>query len=239
VGVADTRTVPACVSNGCGNRTAFGRMAESDKVMDLTATAVSHPNTFNQPKDSKARSLMLDLKNNILITGHPAIGKTTLIKKLFYNLNHLNPVGFYTQEIREKGVRKGFKLISFYGEKRILSHVTIKSGFRVGKYGVDVEGFENFLDSISFFNSESCIVIIDEIGKMECFSDKFKLLLTKTLNSQKQLIATVALKGAGIIADIKKRNDIVLFEMTLNNRDSLLSEVLKLEANYEQQSKST
>lgn len=178
-------------------------------------------------------------QKNILITGPPAIGKTTLIKKLFDSLSHLNPAGFYTQEIREKGVRKGFELISFHDKKRVLSHVKIKSSFRVGKYGVDVPGFENFLDSISFFNPENCIVIIDEIGRMECFSNKFTVLLAKILDSEKQLIAAAALKGTGMIEDIKKRNDVVLFEMTHSNRDNLLSEILKLEENYEQRNKGT
>jgi nucleoside-triphosphatase len=43
-----------------------------------------------------------DLKN-ILITGQPGIGKTTLIKKLAEELADLRTVGFYTEEIRQNG----------------------------------------------------------------------------------------------------------------------------------------
>ena len=42
------------------------------------------------------------MKKNILITGLPGVGKTTLIKKLAEVLNDLNPIGFYTAEIREE-----------------------------------------------------------------------------------------------------------------------------------------
>jgi nucleoside-triphosphatase THEP1 len=42
-------------------------------------------------------------KKNILITGLPGIGKTTLIKQLIYRLKRYEPVGFYTDEIRHKG----------------------------------------------------------------------------------------------------------------------------------------
>ncbi len=164
---------------------------------------------------------------NILITGQPGIGKTTLIKKFAEELADLRPVGFYTEEIRRNGVRRGFELISLSGQRGILSHVDIKSPYRVSKYGVDIKSFEDFLDSIPFFDRETEIVITDEIGKMECFSEKFKTLVKKLLDSEKIFISTIALKGGGFIAEVKERNNIKLLEMSLANRNSLLSEILK------------
>jgi len=166
-------------------------------------------------------------KKNILITGLPGVGKTTLVKKLFEELKHLHPAGFYTEEIREEGQRKGFDLISLNGKRGLLSYKDIKSPYRVGKYKVDIEGFENFLDSVPFFDPLSRLIIIDEIGKMECLSDPFKNLLKKIFDSGKLVIATIALKGSGLIAEIKERQDIQLFEMTKHNKDSLLLEILK------------
>ena len=46
---------------------------------------------------------------NIPITGPPGIGKTTLIKKIERELADLLPVRFYTEEIRENGIRKGMR----------------------------------------------------------------------------------------------------------------------------------
>ena len=166
-------------------------------------------------------------KKNILITGLPGVGKTTLVKKLVGELKDLNPLGFYTAEIREEGTRKGFELIRLDGGKRILSHVDIKSPYRVGKYRVDIRSFESLLDSIPFFNPSSHLIIIDEIGKMECLSDKFRRLLEEILDSEKSVIATVALKGSGPIAETKKRGDVRLFEITQGNRDAILSEIMK------------
>jgi nucleoside-triphosphatase len=150
-----------------------------------------------------------------------------LIKKLSEELKHLHPAGFYTEEIREAGQRKGFELISLDGKRGLLSHVEIRSPYRVGKYKVDIESFENFLNSIPFFDPSTHPIIIDEIGKMECLSDPFKNLLKKIFDSGKLVIATIALKGSGLIAEIKEREDIQLFEMTKHNRDSLLLEILK------------
>lgn len=164
---------------------------------------------------------------NILITGPPGIGKTTLIKKLERELADLRPVGFYTEEIRENGVRRGFELISLSGRRELLSHVDIRSPYRVSKYGVAIKSFEDFLDFIPFFDQGAEIVIIDEIGKMECFSKKFEQLVEKLLDSEKVFISTIALKGSGFIAEVKKRNDVKLAEMSLANRDSLLSEILQ------------
>jgi len=165
-------------------------------------------------------------KKNILITGLPGVGKTTLVRKFVEELKQFHPVGFYTEEIREKGTRKGFDLISLDGRRGLLSHIDIQSPHRVGKYKVDVKGFGAFLGSIPLLNLSTRLVIIDEIGKMECFSERFKECLTACLNSEKWVLATIALKGGGFIEEVKRRHDIKLFEITQRNRDSLLLDIL-------------
>ena len=166
-------------------------------------------------------------KKNLLVTGLPGVGKTTLIKNLAEALKNFHPVGFYTEEIREGGERKGFALVSLEGKRRLLSHKEIRSFHRVGAYKVDIKGFEDFLDSISFFNPLARLVIIDEIGKMECLCDQFVKLLEEILDSEKWVIATIALKGSGLIEKIKKRQNIRLFEITRENKDALFSEILE------------
>lgn len=165
------------------------------------------------------------VKKNILITGLPGTGKTTLIKKIHDHL-HVKRTGFYTEEIREKGERKGFALISLEGMKSVLAHVDFPGRARVGKYGVNVEQFDTFLESINILNPNSRLIIIDEIGKMECFSSTFKGLLQRILDSSVPLVATVSLRGEGIIAEVKKRGDVRLLSISAKNRDTLLWEVL-------------
>jgi len=166
-------------------------------------------------------------EKNLLIIGLPGVGKTTLIKILYEALKDFRPVGFYTEEIREGGERKGFELVNLEGKRGVLSHVDIESPYRVGRYKVDISGFEDFLEGISFFDPSSGLIMIDEIGKMECLSDKFEKMLIEILDSEKWVIATIALKGSGLITEVKQRQDVKLFEITKRNRDSLLSEILR------------
>lgn len=149
------------------------------------------------------------------------MGKTTVIERLIERLCDLKPMGFYTREICEEENRVGLSLIGLDGTESILSHIRLVSPYRVGRYKVDVEGFEKFLNHLDLLNSPSSIAIIDEIGKMECFSQKFQKIITQLLEGEKTLVATIAIKGRGFPAKIRKRKDCDLIHLIKENRDLL------------------
>lgn len=163
---------------------------------------------------------------NILISGLPGIGKTTLIKNLLRELPLEQPKGFYTEEIRYDGERRGFQAVSLSGEMIILAHELLQSGYNIGKYKVDVKGFDTFLDGIDFYSEHDRPVIIDEIGKMECLSNKFVRIVSELLDSPAPFIATIAHTDGGIKGRIKKREDVTLYKMNLDNRDTLVQEII-------------
>ncbi len=181
----------------------------------------------NVSPSEKGKRKMSSVRRNLLITGLPGVGKTTLIQRLVGQLEAFHPIGFYTAEIREKGRRAGFELISLDGRKSLLSHTGIKSPYRVGKYKVEVTAFESFLKSIPFLEGSGQLIILDEIGKMECLSDQFRNLLKAILNSEKLVLATIALKGTRSIEEVKRRKDVKLFEISEKNRDELFTEILR------------
>jgi nucleoside-triphosphatase len=164
-------------------------------------------------------------KKNILITGLPGSGKTTLVRRVAEELKPFQPAGFFTSEIRVGNIRKGFELRGLDGKKGMLAHVDIPSHYRVGKYGVDVKGFEVFLQAVPLLAASTGLILIDEIGKMECFSVLFKDLVRRILDSDKVVLATIALKGDGFIERIKGREDVHLIELTENRRDRLAQEI--------------
>ena len=166
-------------------------------------------------------------KKNILITGLPGTGKTTLLRKIAEELKHLHPAGFFTSEIREAKTRKGFELKSLNGKKGLLAHVDITSPHRVGKYKVDVKGFEAFLEAIPLLKPPGAVIIIDEIGKMECFSELFRHLVKQVLDSDNVVLAAIALRGDGFIESIKKRNDVQLVELVESRREALVEEIVR------------
>jgi nucleoside-triphosphatase len=142
-----------------------------------------------------------------------------MIRRLAETLTDLRPAGFFTAEIREAGVRRGFRLESLDGGQGVLAHVDFRGGPRVGRYGVDVAGFEAFLSELDL---SPPLVFVDEIGKMECLSPRFIALMRELLDSERTVVATVALRGSGFIAEVKQRENCRLVEMNSDGREALL-----------------
>jgi len=165
----------------------------------------------------------------ILLTGLPGCGKTTAIIKIAENLKGIKTTGFYTREIRQNGKRKGFRWKTFDGASGILASLDIKGPFRVGKYGVDVAGFQKAaVPALDFEHTDADLFILDEIGKMECLSDKFVTAVRRLLASETPVMATVAQKGPGLIYEVKNFPKTKLFKLTHQNRDKIITEVSQI-----------
>jgi nucleoside-triphosphatase len=165
----------------------------------------------------------------ILLTGLPGCGKTTAIMKIIDELSCASVAGFYTEEIRENNTRKGFRWKRLDGAGGILAHVDIKGRFKVGKYGVDVAGFEKLVVTIlDAEQNDAGLFVIDEIGKMECLSRKFVAAVRGLFDSDKSVLATVARKGTGFISEVKIYPGTQLFNLTSDNRKKTIDEILKI-----------
>jgi nucleoside-triphosphatase len=163
----------------------------------------------------------------LLLTGVPGVGKTTLIRRVAERLRDRRIRGFFTEEIREAGERQGFRLVAFDGTERVIAHVDLPKIHQVGKYGVDVEAIDEATEFLAL-NAEADIYLVDEIGKMECLSERFITAMRSLIFSGKRpVVATVALRGGGFIAEAKQAAGVTIYEVSQANRDALPERVLQ------------
>jgi nucleoside-triphosphatase len=164
---------------------------------------------------------------NYFLTGHPGVGKTTIIKKLIEKLK-LPAGGFYTEEIREDNLRKGFSIVTLSGFKGVLAHRNFKSRYKVGNYGVGVHTLNKIgVTEIELCLVEKKVIVIDEIGKMELFSPQFQEVVWKALDADNPVLGTITLARHPFAQKVKARDDVKIYEVTKENQEQVLKTLNK------------
>jgi len=166
--------------------------------------------------------------SNFLLTGEPGVGKTTIIMEVLGELN-VRAGGFFTQEIKSGKTRKGFQLITLDGQQAVLASVTKKSTYKVGKYAVDLDvmtdvGVPALVDAMK----SADLIVIDEIGKMECFSKEFRDVTIRCLGADTPVLGTIQNFASPFINQITNRPDIAIINVDKNNRDDMPVNLLVL-----------
>jgi len=131
----------------------------------------------------------------IFLTGQPSSGKSTVFMRCIELLRGLSYSvgGISTPEIRSRGRRVGFSVVDIAtGQRNVLASVDFKSAFRVGRYGVNLHGFESVaLPALDFAENSCDVVCIDEIGRMELFSEPFKRKVEGLMLGPKPIVAVL------------------------------------------------
>ncbi|XP_005602754.1 cancer-related nucleoside-triphosphatase isoform X3 [Equus caballus] len=148
------------------------------------------------------------MARHVFLTGPPGVGKTTLIQKASELLKSSGvPVdGFYTEEVRQGGRRIGFDVVTLSGMRGPLSRAGSSSG------------------------PGQRVCVIDEIGKMELFSQPFIQAVRQTLSSPgTTVLGTIPIpkgKPLALVEEIRNRNDVKVFSVTKENRNHLLPDIV-------------
>jgi len=167
------------------------------------------------------------MTKKILLTGRPGCGKTTLIKRVVDELA-LPAGGFYTEEIRQRGERVGFKIITLSGEEAVFADVDFRTPQRLGKYGLDLAALETVgVEALRTAVRGRQLVVIDEIGPMEIRSTIFRDVVHQVFDSPdvSGILGTITARSFPFTNTIKKRPDVSVIEVRPDNREGLLSEL--------------
>ena len=163
----------------------------------------------------------------LLLTGRPGVGKTTVVKAVTEALGE-RAGGFYTEEIRGPGGRKGFRLVTLDGQEVVMAHVNLRGRGRprVGRYGVDVGAIERVgVAALRQAMQKGQIVVVDEIGKMELFCGGFKEAVLLAVGGPYTVVATAMAKPNPWVDGLKAMPNVTTWEVTFGNRNGLAEQV--------------
>jgi len=172
---------------------------------------------------------MINMLNpKILLTGRPGVGKTTVIMKVIEGFRG-RAGGFYTEEIRKGNLREGFRIKTLDGRDGVLAHIGRLGSFRVGRYGVDVDAFDEIaIPSLERALKRDGLIIIDEIGKLELFSRRFRSIILGILASEKRILGVIHQRTDPFTQRIRQLPAVEIVAVTETNRNSLPSTILEM-----------
>ena len=165
-------------------------------------------------------------EGKFFLTGPPGSGKSTVLLRCVEKLRGLGFTvgGIATPELRLGGRRVGFDVIDLAsGQKALMAGVEVSSRFRVGKYGVDLIGFESIALPALEYAEKSCdIVCVDEIGRMELFSNSFKRKMDQLISGSKTMIAVLHRRYVGTYGRWGS-----LYNVSSENREQLVDLIVR------------
>jgi len=161
----------------------------------------------------------------ILLTGEPGIGKTTVVQKVIRLLGD-RAGGFYTREVREGGFRVGFELVTLDGEVSWLATKKQETHFvhavRFGAYRVNLDALELVaVPAIARAMAERDVVVVDEIGPMELFSEAFYTTILQLIAREVAVFGTIVRRSHPLADAIKADRRVTLRQVTIQNREHL------------------
>jgi len=163
----------------------------------------------------------------LLLTGKPGTGKTAIIREAVAKTK-IKAGGFYTEEIRVGGVRQGFRIVTIGGQEAVLAHVNISSPYQVSRYKVDIDSLNRLgVSALRQALEGNDLIVVDEIGKMELLSLRFREVVLQAIESGKRVLGTIMLNSHPFADEVKRHPEVKTLMVTRANHSEVLKEVLE------------
>ncbi|KAF0237386.1 MAG: hypothetical protein FD181_1952 [Prolixibacteraceae bacterium] len=199
-------------------------------ILRNPVTVVHHLIGYAESRLNEIRQNSFNKPKIYIITGKTGSGKTSLIQNLIqkFLLENIRLSGIYSARILENDKTTGYDLVNIpTGEtKKFLRVQGNENQQRIGKFYIDPVGMDKGNEIL--MNSQSKLIIIDEIGKLELegrgWAHSLEQLLKKSgshliLSVRKEVIDKVTEKfmiSPKIIFNVEEQNEEDLFSLILN-----------------------
>lgn len=163
---------------------------------------------------------------NIFVTGEKGVGKSTVVNRVTWKLG-ISPVGFRTLPYEIEGVRRGFYLSGLVEVVEYKNNTPISVMVGNERCVGITETFETLGVEI-LAKSLECeqVILMDELGKLECRAEEFREMVLRCLESERIVFGVLKQCESTFIQGIMQREDTKVFEVTRDNRDMILTEMI-------------
>lgn len=155
----------------------------------------------------------------LLITGRPKSGKSTILSELVAGVSPRR--GFITKGFVKDHHRIGFIVEDMNGLRAVLAQTQNPTSLQVGRFYVHPEVLAQFTRSLSHPKTGE-LLYLDEVGQMQLYSNEFRSLVETYLDAPNDFLATItSVYSDEFTKNILGRDDIVLFQLTVANRNQI------------------
>lgn len=167
--------------------------------------------------------------SNLILSGLPRIGKTTVVQKLLAIFER-DFGGYYTQAL-EKTFRSGYRLVTVSGRERIPSLLPLIQQFDAPNLmGLRPDELRHgACQALEQALERHALLIIDEVGRLETWVPEIRDLVRRCLDAPQLVVATMPARpedlpdgvDLGFLDEIRSRDDVEMHSVTAANRSSL------------------
>jgi len=165
--------------------------------------------------------------SNIFVTGSIHVGKSTVINSVINALPGWKINGFQTIPIYKGKQRTGFIFKSQDGDQQCFAHTDLNTSDRFDIYHFDLTIFEEFgVRTLEKALQESDLIIMDEIGAMECKAVKFQHVLMQCLDSSIFVLGAFQKRATWFYDALQSRDDTKIFTISETNREAVPQRII-------------